>query len=264
MAGHRSPFATTATTATTIATTVLTRRGFVKLFALSLVALAGCDVAGPKPQAPKPLVSTEIGEYQGVALTSLASLRDNSIKGPQAVNVDVYRLEVAGLVDKPLSLAYDQVLDRQRYQKLITMHCVEGWDAIVLWEGVLIDDVLGQAGVKSGASTVIFHSADGYTSSLPLSFVREKQILLASKMNDVTLPPERGFPFHVVAESKWGYKWAKWVTKIELSDDPDFRGYWESNGYSNDGDANGPRFDLSLGLDLNNPLSGADARGPGF
>ena len=57
---------------------------------------------------------------------------------------------------------------------------------------------------------------------------------MAHKMNDVVLPPERGFPFQVVAEAKLGYKWAKWITKIEVSDDPSYRGFWESRGYDNE------------------------------
>jgi DMSO/TMAO reductase YedYZ molybdopterin-dependent catalytic subunit len=59
---------------------------------------------------------------------------------------------------------------------------------------------------------------------------------MAYKMNDVTIPPERGFPFMLVAESKWGYKWAKWITGIEFSSDISYKGYWEDRGYSNDGD----------------------------
>ena len=51
-------------------------------------------------------------------------------------------------------------------------------------------------------------------------------------MNGVTIPPERGFPFELVAESKLGYKWIKWITEIELSDDENYRGFWESRGYS--------------------------------
>jgi DMSO/TMAO reductase YedYZ molybdopterin-dependent catalytic subunit len=53
-------------------------------------------------------------------------------------------------------------------------------------------------------------------------------------MNNVTIPPERGFPFELVAESKYGYKWIKWVTSIELSNDTEYLGFWESRGYSND------------------------------
>jgi len=52
----------------------------------------------------------------------------------------------------------------------------------------------------------------------------------------VVLPPERGFPFQLVAESKLGYKWIKWITEIELSDDVNYRGFWESRGFSNDAD----------------------------
>lgn len=113
---------------------------------------------------------------------------------------------------------------------------MEGWDVTILWEGLLIEDLLKQAGVKDTAITTIFHAADGYTSSLPLDYIQQNKIMLAYKMNGLELPPERGFPFQVVAESKWGYKWVKWVTKIELSDDPDYRGFWESRGYHNEAD----------------------------
>jgi DMSO/TMAO reductase YedYZ molybdopterin-dependent catalytic subunit len=62
------------------------------------------------------------------------------------------------------------------------------------------------------------------------------------RLNDITLPEDRGFPFQVVAESKYGYKWAKWVTGIELSADTGFLGYWESAGYSNNADIRGSGF----------------------
>jgi DMSO/TMAO reductase YedYZ molybdopterin-dependent catalytic subunit len=62
-------------------------------------------------------------------------------------------------------------------------------------------------------------------------------------MNGVTIPPERGYPFQLVAEQKWGYKWIKWVTEIELSDDVNYRGYWEQGGFSNDGSLDKPSFD---------------------
>ena len=74
---------------------------------------------------------------------------------------------------------------------------------------------------------------------IPLHFqlvmLNNNQILLAYKMNNVTIPPERGFPFMLVAESKWGYKWIKWVTKIEVSNNTTYKGHWESRGYSDTG-----------------------------
>lgn len=57
---------------------------------------------------------------------------------------------------------------------------------------------------------------------------------MAYKVNGLTLPKSEGYPFQLVAEGKLGYKWAKWITKMEVSNDTSFRGYWESNGYSND------------------------------
>jgi len=88
--------------------------------------------------------------------------------------------------------------------------------------------------VDPQARTVIFSAYDGYSTSLPLNYLLENDILLAYKMNGVVLPPERGFPFQLVAESKLGYKWIKWVTRLEVSADEDYRGFWESRGYSND------------------------------
>lgn len=203
------------------------------------VALAACRPSAGSTE----LGTTEIREYEGEDLSSIDDFRENSIRGPQHISLDDYQLEITGLVGKPLSLTYDEVLDRDQYSKVVTLHCVEGWDATILWEGVLIESLIDQAGVEDEAVTVVFHAADGYTSALPLDFVRDNDILLTYKMNDVVLPPERGFPFQVVAESKWGYKWVKWVTKIELSDDTDYRGYWEERGYNNDGDVEGPIFE---------------------
>ncbi len=121
-------------------------------------------------------------------------------------------------------------------REVVTLDCVEGWSADTLWEGVLIRDLIERAGPSASADTVIFRAVDGYSTSLPLEYLMENEILLAYSMNDVELPPERGFPFQLVAEDKWGYRWIKWVESIELSDDPTFRGYWESRGYSNSGD----------------------------
>ncbi len=94
--------------------------------------------------------------------------------------------------------------------------------------------------ISKEANTVIFYSSDGYSTSLPLNYIRDEKILLAYKMNNIALPEDHGFPFRVVAEAKYGYKWAKWVTKIELSNDPNYKGYWEERGFSNDADIENP------------------------
>ncbi len=104
-------------------------------------------------------------------------------------------------------------------------------------------DVLARAGVQPSAKVIIFRAHDGYSTSFPVEYVTEKPIMMAFKMNEVVLPPERGFPFQLVAEDKWGYKWIKWIEEIELSDDVEFRGYWEQRGYSNTGDRNRPSLE---------------------
>jgi DMSO/TMAO reductase YedYZ molybdopterin-dependent catalytic subunit len=185
---------------------------------------------------PKRLDYVEVSEYQGENLGSINDFRENSIKGPQYVDIENYSLIISGLVNQEKVYTYDEVLDRQNYEKVVTLNCVEGWSVKILWEGVLLKGLLDEAGTRPEANTVIFHSYDGYSTSLPLDYIIDNNILLAYKMNGLTLPPERGFPFQVVAESKLGYKWAKWITGIELSDDANYTGYWESRGFSNEAD----------------------------
>jgi DMSO/TMAO reductase YedYZ molybdopterin-dependent catalytic subunit len=138
-------------------------------------------------------------------------------------------------VNKTLVYTYDYVINEfQKYQKVVTLYCVEGWSVKILWEGFLVKDLLQAAGIGSATQVVIFYAYDGYSTALPLDYLLDNNILIAYKMNNVTLPPERGFPFQLVAESKFGYKWIKWITKIELSDNANYLGYYESLGFSND------------------------------
>jgi DMSO/TMAO reductase YedYZ molybdopterin-dependent catalytic subunit len=141
-------------------------------------------------------------------------------------------------VNKTVEYTYDDVINGfQKYQKVVTLHCVEGWSVNILWEGFLLKDLLNEAGIDPQAIIVIFYAYDGYSTSLPLDYILDNDILIAYKMNGLTLPPEGGFPFQLVAESKYGYKWIKWITEIELSNNTDFRGYWERfPAISNDAD----------------------------
>jgi len=208
-----------------------------------LVGVNGCK-SDTGPDETEDLESVEIREYQGEKLSSVNDFRENSIKGPQQVNIEDYHLEITGLVENPQTYTYDEVISgNQLYKKVVTLDCVEGWSATILWEGLLVEDLLTQASPLADAKVVIFHAYDGYTTSLPIDYIVKNNIIMAYRMNEILLPSERGFPFQLVAESKWGYKWAKWITEIELSDDVDYRGYWESRGYSNSADLDKDFFD---------------------
>lgn len=186
----------------------------------------------------------ELTEYQGKTLSSIYEFRENSIKGPQYVSREKYRLEINGLVNNSYYLPYDEILNSFNIsKKVITLFCVEGWEVKILWEGIKVEDLLEIAEVTPDAKTIIFYAYDGYSTSFPIEYITDNDIIIAYKMNNVTIPPERGFPFQLVAESKWGYKWIKWITSIELSDDINYRGYWETRGYSNSADLDKGFFD---------------------
>lgn len=210
---------------------------FLVLFVSSLTVISFLFLS--RNRNPIKLDGVEIKEYSGQKLSSIEDFRENSIHGPQNIDINSYQLLLTGLVRTEKKFSYDDVIKKhQSYSKVITLNCVEGWSVTILWQGVLLKDLFNEAGLDPKANTVIFYAADGYTSSLPLDYVLNKNILLAYKMNDVTIPPIRGYPFQVIAEDKLGYKWVKWITKIELTNDPNFQGYWESRGFSNDANLN--------------------------
>ncbi len=212
-------------------------------------AAVGCGEEGPTSTSgstvPQTSGEVEATEFQGVELTPIRDQNNNALDGAQVIDRDSYRLVVDGLVETPLSLSYADLQAYNQESWLMDLNCVEGWSFTAKWTGPSLSAILDDAQVDPSAVIAIFHTADvpnGYT-SLDLQYIRDNNILLALKLNDVTLPSERGFPFQVVAKEKFGYKWAKWVTRIELSSDADYRGFWERAGYNNDADDKGPAYE---------------------
>jgi DMSO/TMAO reductase YedYZ molybdopterin-dependent catalytic subunit len=215
----------------------------VILLTIGIWLLPACQ---SRPFSPTVPGEVEAVEYQGVKLTPIANQLNNALRGTQSIDKETYRLTVNGLVDKPLSLSYADLLAYPQISKLMDLNCVEGWKFTAKWTGPQLSAIFKAAGVKPEATVAIFHTAEeiDYT-SLDLIYIRDRDIMIGMKLNDVTLPPDRGFPFQVVAESKYGYKWAKWVTRIELSSFTNFKGYWEQAGYNNNADIKGPAFESS-------------------
>ena len=176
---------------------------------------------------------TEIRDYKGVRLDPSIGPRDNSIGGIQRVEMEDYKLRITGLIENDTEYTYEEVRSYPSVEKLITLYCVEGWDATILWEGVRISELLEKADPMEDGKILIFRCYDGYTTSMPLSEIIEKDMILAYSSNGEALPEPMGFPFIVVAEDKLGYKWARWVVEIEVSDHVDYEGTWERRGYDN-------------------------------
>ena len=173
----------------------------------------------------------EVKEFLGYKLTPIAEQNNAALKGIQYLDKETYTLTIDGLVKRPLSLTYSDLQAYRQIPQVVTLGCVEGWNFTAKWTGPSLAAILNDAKVKPEAKTAIFHTADvpGGYSSLPLDYIRKNNIILALKDNDVTLPQDRGFPFQVVAGGK--YRWAKWVTRIELSADISFKDYATNSPY---------------------------------
>jgi DMSO/TMAO reductase YedYZ molybdopterin-dependent catalytic subunit len=172
------------------------------------------------------------------AVTPTAQLHVRTAEGQPKIDLGTYRLKVTGLVGNPLSLTFDEVKALPSVERYVVLPCVEGWSDRGIWKGVKLTDVLSRAGVQGSARTVVFKSPGGYTTSLTTADVKKVDPILAYGVNGVRLPDEQGYPVRLVVPHKLGYKWIKWVTEIDLIKGS-YSGYWESQGYSNSGDAGG-------------------------
>jgi len=83
---------------------------------------------------------------------------------------------------------------------------------------------------KDNASSIIIHSLDGYSTNHKINYVKKTCVILAFKTNGATLPIEHGYPARLVAPGMYGYKWAEWIYKLEVSE-TEKPGYWEKRGY---------------------------------
>jgi DMSO/TMAO reductase YedYZ molybdopterin-dependent catalytic subunit len=152
------------------------------------------------------------------------------------VNASSWRLTVDGQVDNPFTLTYQDLLAqpmKQQYESLMCISNQVGGDLIsnALWEGVPLMDLLQRAGLKAGATKVVFHAADDYTDSIHLTKALEPTTLLAVRMNGARLPQEHGFPARMLVPGIYGMKHCKWVTRIEIVN-YDYQGYWQQRSWS--------------------------------
>lgn len=140
-------------------------------------------------------------------------------------NLDVWRLEITGLVGKTGSYTYEEVKNLPSTSRAITFECIansanNGGHLIstAIWQGVPLRTLLErQGGAQPGASFVTFYSVDGYVISLPLDEVLAADALLAWQMNGVELPQRHGFPLRALIPGRYGEENAKWLTRVELT-----------------------------------------------
>ena len=155
--------------------------------------------------------------------------------GYPTVDPRAYRLQVDGLVERPITLSLEQILQEPAVRETRYYQCVTGWSVDnVRWQGIRLSSVLDRVHPQAGAHAVKFYSFDGqYTESLTMQQARQPDVLLAYKIMDRPLSTAQGAPLRLVVPGMYGYKFIKWVNRVELIPAP-IDGYWERNGYDRD------------------------------
>jgi DMSO/TMAO reductase YedYZ molybdopterin-dependent catalytic subunit len=154
---------------------------------------------------------------------------------PPEVDVSSWRLEVKGLVERPLKLTLADIASRPSVRQAITLSCISnpvGGDLIstAILTGVRLKDIMTEAGMKPEAKAVAVKAVDGFYESVPLAEVRDDRTLLVYAMNDAPLPVPHGYPLRIYVPGHYGMKQPKWITSLEAipRNGP---GYWVDRGW---------------------------------
>ena len=153
------------------------------------------------------------------------------------VPLERWKLEITGLVERPLAFTWDEFRKLPRVKVFADFHCVTRWSRLGnVWEGVSVREILRRAGVEPEACFVVVTGYDwGWTTNLPLADFDVEDALFADLHDGEPLSPDHGGPVRLIVPRLYAWKSAKWVRRIELTAD-DRPGYWEQGGYHDHGD----------------------------
>jgi DMSO/TMAO reductase YedYZ molybdopterin-dependent catalytic subunit len=158
-------------------------------------------------------------------------INDYDVDDPE-VELDNWTLTVSGAVQKPGDYKLDAI---QRLPKIVrnTRHvCVEGWDVIGRFGGARLSDFLNMIGADTSARYVYVECADDYYESIDMATALHPQSMLCYEMYDRPLTREHGAPLRLTIPTKIGYKQAKYLTDLKVTNVLQKVGYWEDQGYS--------------------------------
>ncbi len=198
----------------------------------------------PPPRQPAPAVPATAQAPGAVAYVTSNDdfYRIDTALYPPQVDPATWELRIHGMVRNPITLTWEQLLQRPMVERYVTLACVSnevGGDLIgnARWLGVPIRDLLDEAQPLPEADQVVQRSVDGWTCGSPTAVLRDgRDALLAVGMNGRPLPVEHGFPVRMVVPGLYGYVSAcKWITEIELTRFADFDAYWVPRGWSAQG-----------------------------
>jgi DMSO/TMAO reductase YedYZ molybdopterin-dependent catalytic subunit len=207
------------------------RAGFLGVVGLGLTSL----VWGSRASGVFSPVTSAFSQLVG-NLLPVGGWRIYTISGSMPVfDPRSWRLQIGGLVRKPLSLDYDALLRLPRAEQVTTFHCVTGWTVRdVHWAGVRFKHLLDLAQPMPEAHAIEFVSLENpYTDSLTLEQALLPDVMLGYELDGTPLSRPHGAPARVVIPEMYGYKGVKWLTRMNLvAKQP--TGYWEGLGYDQD------------------------------
>ncbi|NKB20869.1 MAG: molybdopterin-dependent oxidoreductase [Alphaproteobacteria bacterium] len=152
------------------------------------------------------------------------------------LDLEKWRLRIDGEVENRAIWNWNDFLDQPQLEITSDIHCVTGWSRYDnRWVGVSAAHILSLANPSPQAKHCIFYSRDGYTTNVSLERFAESNVMLAFKWNGDVLSAAHGGPVRVLMPDWYFWKSAKWLRRIEFSED-DKPGYWEIRGYHNEGD----------------------------
>lgn len=150
----------------------------------------------------------------------------------------VWRLQVKGLVGKPYTLTYNELIALPAVEVVVGMMCISnpvggGLIGNQTWKGVRLADLINRAAPKKGVVDVLLTAEDGYSDSFSFNKAMDPNTVLAWEMGGQPLTPQHGFPARLLVPGIYGMKHVKWLSGIELVSH-DYKGYWQqpSQGWS--------------------------------
>ncbi len=151
-----------------------------------------------------------------------------SFWGVPRLDESQYRLRVHGEITREIVLSIPEIEAIEDTDRVVVLDCVGGTRNVVRMRGVSIRRILQAVEPLPGAETAIFRCADGYREAAPISELIERDAFMVVRVNDDSIR-EMGYPLRLAFPGKYGYKWAKWVTEIELVQGRR-KGTWEAIG----------------------------------
>jgi DMSO/TMAO reductase YedYZ molybdopterin-dependent catalytic subunit len=154
------------------------------------------------------------------------------------VNVDLWHLEVNGLVQNPTTYRFQDLKAFNQLEQETTLMCISnGLDAGLIsnavWKGITVRDLIDPAGPMADARRVRLFGVDNYTDTIPLEKALDPNTLLVWEMNGRSLPDRHGYPLRAIVPGYFGEKHVKWLTRIELTGE-DVKGFYETQGWGPD------------------------------